>query len=147
MSAFGDLFRLFPAKVAEMCLDEAFMEKRPVYYFEEGMPYLEQRPRCEVCGRVAVFIWRDDRWYEGCDPPVPDLTQDACDDPKCEQLLAWFRLAGREGNRRRTAYREKFGERWFWGEPSDERSARMALVMLEFTIRERNDATNRSRAA
>ena len=44
MSAFGDLFRHFPAKIAELCLEEAFVERRPVYYFDEGMSYEEQKP-------------------------------------------------------------------------------------------------------
>jgi hypothetical protein len=148
MSAFGDLFRHFPAKVAEMCLDECFIERRPVYYFDECSGSLaEQVPRCAVCGRVAFFHWRDDRWIDTCEPPIPSLTQDWCDNPQCAALYEWFCLKGYEGNKRRRAFKEKFGVYWVYGEGSDEKAARLALVMLEFTIRERNGTENRSRVA
>lgn len=147
MSVFGDLFRLFPAKVAELCLDEAFVERRPVYYFEGDLPLIEQRPECHVCGRVAVFHWREDRWLDYCEPPIPDLTQDACEDPRCVELLAYFTVRGISGSRRRRAFKEKFDLHWCAAMDGEQRATRMALVMLEFTIREQSDAANRRRAA
>lgn len=147
MSAFADLWRHFPKKMAELCLEEAFVERRPLYYFDEGEPYSEQRPVCRICGGVAIFNWRDDRWLEYCDPPIPDITQDTCADPKCEELFVWINLQGREGNRRRRAYCEKFGDRWYMGEPGEDRATRLSLVMLEFTIRETKNEADCRRAA
>lgn len=149
MSAFADLFRLFPGKVHELCLEEAFVERRPLYYFEGDLTLMEQRPECHVCGRVAMFHWRDDRWLESCEPAIPDLTQDACEDPQCVELLAYFTARGRAGSQRRRAFKEKFGCYWCGPMDGEQRATRMALVMLQMTATEKlhADAADSRRAA
>ena len=91
-------------------------------------------------------MWRDDRYRDG-DPPWVHCDQDTCQDPRCAELHVWYSQRGREGSKRRSAFRQKFGAYWVHGPGSEEKAARLALVMLEFTIREKNDAENSRRAA
>jgi hypothetical protein len=132
VTTFGELFRAFPEQMADLCLDECFLARRPVYYFDEGAPLIEQRPMCEICGAVAVFHWRDDRYdVVHYSPPIPSLTQETCDDERCQASWEWITERGREGNMRRRAFRERFGVHWNLV-PAETRPEAIAIAMLHW---------------
>lgn len=148
MSTFADLFRHFPDKVMDLCLDECFMERRPVYYFDSGQDVIP--PKCWVCGQRSIFRWSDDR-YDSVHylPPLPDLTQETCGDERCLSSYEFFTARGRIGSRRRAKYKERYGQTVWQAMGTEEQAASIAAVMLELMIAEgaNGDATNGRRAA
>ncbi len=137
MSAFSDLWRRFPAKMFDICLEECYAEMRSVYEFEiDELRHPEML--CVFCERKCVYECAGyDGWEQHFNSPLPAKRhrEQTCGSVICVDLFGWFYA-------KRTGRRQKFVV--FYGKDivDVDRAVRIDAV-LAFKLREtakENDA-------
>lgn len=114
MSAYGDLFRLFPSKVLDLAVDECLELGRPAHFVDA---FKDLDCPCEFCPAQALYMHGD--YY---------TRQATCGSPACFELheFYWHRESG--GSRRR-GFMAWNGDK-YWDVGTEERKALALAYML-----------------
>lgn len=121
MTCFGELFARYPKAVYDLLEQECFDDRR-LYCV---LPQPSDR-QCFFCERHPF----DDgaiEWNEVCR---------TCDDTQCRELWAWYGLSGRDGSRRRKAFKDVLGKT-LWDVPHALRREALLTATLMFEAKEK----------